>query len=391
MKVRFVILLALLALSSSTSAHRLNEYLQATTINLSRGSISIVVRLTPGVDVAAAVLKGIDLDGDNRLSPSEQRAYVAQLARDLSLTLDGRHTALTPVSFSFPPVEAMRKGIGDIVVEYDAPMAEAAASHRLELKSVHYSPIAVYLVNCLLPADAGIHVAGQTRSADQSVYQLDFTTGYVGADTPAALPQSTGHPDYGAVVNTYFVHGIRHILTGYDHLLFLCALVLGAAGLWDLIKIVTAFTIAHSITLTLATLGLAHLPEQVVEPIISASIVFVAIQNIYWPEKANGTSRLAVAFFFGLFHGLGFAGGLLALMHAMPTHLVFYAILGFSLGVEAGNQIVLLPLYGLLQSIRLFQRKAARPPKIIPFRRFASGAVAIAGLYYLCVALVPGG
>jgi hypothetical protein len=89
------------------------------------------------------------------------------------------------------------------------------------------------------------------------------------------------------------LHGIQHILTGYDHLLFLCALVLGAASLWDLFKIVTAFTIAHSITLTLATFGLAHLPEQVVEPMIAASIVFrrgseyPLAQAVQWQQQAG--------------------------------------------------------------------------------------------------------
>jgi hydrogenase/urease accessory protein HupE len=189
------------------------------------------------------------------------------------------------------------------------------------------------------------------------------------------------------VTGTYFVQGIKHILTGYDHLLFLCALVLGATSLWNLIKIVTVFTLAHSITLTLAAYGLAHLPEQVVEPIIAVSIVFVAVQNVFWPKQVGNNMRLVVAFFFGLFHGFGFAGGLLELMHAMPANMIFSAIFGFSLGVEFGNQLVLLPLFGILQFLGTIQNKSIKPTLLSNFQRFGSGAVAIAGMCYLCVDL----
>lgn len=367
MKKNWLIFLALLWAVPSF-AHRLNEYLQATTITLSRDKVRLQMRLTPGTAIAVKLLQTIDANGDGAISLTEQRNYLGQIEHDLSLTIDGRYTALEAQAFIFPAPEAMKKGVGDVIVSYEAALDTKNVAHQLIFKDQHYKNMAVYLVNCLLPADTTLKVTGQTRSNDQSVYQLDFTSGKTSDPV-------VGNDDHWAAVKTYFVHGIKHILTGYDHLLFLCALVLGAASLWDLIKIVTAFTIAHSITLTLATFGLAHLPEQLVEPMIAASIVFVAIQNIAWPKQANGNIRLAVAFFFGLFHGLGFAGGLLELMHAMPTAMIWFAILGFSLGVEAGNQLVLLPLYG---SMRLFDRS-----RITNFQRYASAAVAIAGIYYL--------
>lgn len=105
-----------------------------------------------------------------------------------------------------------------------------------------------------------------------------------------------------------------------------------------------------------------------------------------WPKQAGGNSRLAVAFFFGLFHGLGFAGGLLELMHAMPASLIVYAILGFSLGVEAGNQLVLLPLYGAMQLLKRREIKHGKPYRL-PIIRYASATIAIGGLYYLCTDL----
>ncbi len=126
----------------------------------------------------------------------------------------------------------------------------------------------------------------------------------------------------------------------------------------------------------------------VVEPLISASIVCVALQNIFWPERSRGWSRLAIAFFFGLFHGLGFAGGLLDLMHRMQTETVLFAILGFSLGVEAGHQMVLLPLFAALKAARETRVDAvARTRLASVLRCVGSAGISVAGVYYLCVAL----
>jgi hydrogenase/urease accessory protein HupE len=188
----------------------------------------------------------------------------------------------------------------------------------------------------------------------------------------------------------YFVHGVRHILTGYDHLLFISALVLAATTLWDLIKVVTAFTLAHTITLTLAALRLVHLPEHVVEPLISASIVFVALQNVFWPKNSRGVMRLAAAFFFGLFHGLGFAGGLLEAMQEMHGSTILLAIVAFSLGVEAGHQLVVIPLFSTLKLIRHTRENAESKDRFsMAVQRLGSVAISVAGLFYLFVALRP--
>ena len=113
--------------------------------------------------------------------------------------------------------------------------------------------------------------------------------------------------DKARVVKQYIRHGIAHILSGYDHLLFIGALVLAAVTFGDLIKVVTAFTLAHTLTLTLSVLNVVRLPSHVVEPMIAGSIVFVAASNLLWPKRSRGWMRLLTAFFFGLFHGLGFA------------------------------------------------------------------------------------
>jgi hypothetical protein len=188
----------------------------------------------------------------------------------------------------------------------------------------------------------------------------------------------------------YMGHGIQHILTGYDHLLFVTGLVLAATSLWDLLKVVTAFTVAHSLTLVLSVFNIVHLSEHVVEPMIAASIVFVAVQNMFWPERSTGWTRLAVAFGFGLFHGLGFAGGLMDAMSEMPNVAVWLALVGFSLGVEIGHQIVVIPSFTTLQ---LMKNCGAREPRLLlmaRIRQIGSAFIAVAGLYYLIAALSGG-
>ena len=185
----------------------------------------------------------------------------------------------------------------------------------------------------------------------------------------------------------YLEHGIEHILTGYDHLLFVTGLVLAATSLWDLFRVVTVFTIAHSLTLVLSVFNIVHLSEHIVEPMIAASIVFVAVQNIVWPERSTGWARLAVAFGFGLFHGLGFAGGLMDAMSEMPNVAVWLALVGFSLGVEIGHQIVVIPEFTILQIMKRWRAKQPRVALMNRVRQIGSCGIAIAGVYYLVSAL----
>jgi len=203
--------------------------------------------------------------------------------------------------------------------------------------------------------------------------------GPTGGDGPARV-------DRGRMARDYVRHGIAHILTGYDHLLFVVALVLAVATLWDLVKVVSVFTVAHSITLTLAVLNIVRIPREVVEPVIAASIVVVALQNVFAPARIRGAGRLAVAFLFGLFHGLGFAGGLLAAMEGMAGVAIGVAIAAFSVGVEVGHQLVVLPVFGLLT---LTRREPGPRFTVIRYRllRYGSAAISLAGLVYLVEAL----
>jgi hydrogenase/urease accessory protein HupE len=148
--------------------------------------------------------------------------------------------------------------------------------------------------------------------------------------------------------------GMRHILGGWDHLLFLAALFLGTRALRDVVLSITAFTVAHSITLALAALGVYAPSPRFVEPAIAASIAFVAFENALRPAP---THRWRIAFLFGLVHGFGFAGALeeLALSRArrVPT------LLGFNLGVELGQIGVIATAVPLLAWLR---RRASFEP-----------------------------
>src|SRR5437764_8328489 len=200
-------------------------------------------------------------------------------------------------------------------------------------------------------------------------------------DVNALASGSASRLDRARMAKEYIRHGIMHILSGYDHLLFIAALALAVATLWDLVRVISAFTLAHSITLTFSVLNIVRLPSNIVEPMIAASIVFVALQNVIVPEKSRGAGRLLVAFFFGLFHGLGFAGGLLAAMEGMAGLTIGMAIVAFSLGIEIGHQIVVVPIFCALKIARTLCRGSIRPTEYV--LRYGSVAICLAGIFYL--------
>jgi hydrogenase/urease accessory protein HupE len=144
-----------------------------------------------------------------------------------------------------------------------------------------------------------------------------------------------------------FRMGVEHILTGYDHLLFLLGLVLVAKSFRSLLPVVTAFTVAHSLTLAVAVLGLWTPPSRFVEPAIALSIAYVGVENLFMTDVRK---RWRVTFPFGLIHGFGFASALHEL--ALPRAAVPTALLSFNLGVEAGQLGVLAVMVPLVLAAR---------------------------------------
>jgi hydrogenase/urease accessory protein HupE len=180
--------------------------------------------------------------------------------------------------------------------------------------------------------------------------------------------------DLAAAADTGWVSfvamGVEHILGGIDHLLFLLALLALARGLWQTVKIVTAFTVAHSVTLSLAALGLVDVPARIVEPLIAASIVWVAVENLVAPAAVG--RRWLIAAIFGLVHGLGFAAALTEL--DLSRQALVRALIGFNVGVELGQlafiAVVLPPLAWASRAGRL-----PRLPQLLSVIVAAAGAV----------------
>ena len=159
-----------------------------------------------------------------------------------------------------------------------------------------------------------------------------------GAEGSAAPTTATG----------FFLLGVEHIATGYDHLLFLLALILCGGRLIELLKIITAFTIAHSLTLGAAALDLVMLPSTLVESVIALSIAYVAFENLY-PRYAV-SRRWAVSFLFGLVHGFGFSSVLKEI--GLPKDSLLLSLLNFNLGVEAGQLVAVIIVVPLLAWLR---------------------------------------
>jgi HupE / UreJ protein len=191
--------------------------------------VEVQMRLTPGVEVFDRVLAAIDANRDGVISEAEQQAYAEHVSRDLSLKIDGYPLQIRLVSSTFPKLEEIKEGLGDILLNIEAHLPKGGLNRRLTFENHHLNAISVYLVNCLIPSDPNIHV-----------------------------------------------------------------------------------------------------------------------------------TALGAAFFFGLFHGLGFAGGLLEAMREMQTGTMLLAILAFSIGVEFGYQMVVLPLFGFLKAARHSQPDAGR-------------------------------
>jgi len=168
--------------------------------------------------------------------------------------------------------------------------------------------------------------------------------------------------------------GVEHILTGYDHLLFLAGVLVVLRRWRDVIQTITAFTVAHSITLALATTGLLLVPGRIVEPLIAASIVYVGIENLIRGVQA---SRWKLTFGFGLVHGLGFATVLRDLGIGTNGQAIALPLASFNAGVEIGQMAVA----GLL--VPVFWWLAARPTPRLRFAAAWSVLVIAAGSYWL--------
>jgi hydrogenase/urease accessory protein HupE len=168
--------------------------------------------------------------------------------------------------------------------------------------------------------------------------------------------------------------GVKHILTGYDHLLFLFGLLLVARGFVSALTIITSFTIAHSITLAVATLHLVQIPSRIVEPLIAASIIFVGVENLLRGDIPN--ARRMVPFGFGLIHGFGFASALREAGIGSGTGGIVLPLFSFNLGVELGQIMVAAVALPIIWKLR------ENPIFVVRWAPACSAAVVLLGSFW---------
>jgi hydrogenase/urease accessory protein HupE len=178
-------------------------------------------------------------------------------------------------------------------------------------------------------------------------------------------------PGAWSIARRFIVLGVEHIWTGYDHLLFLLGLLLAARRLRDMLFVVTGFTIAHSVTLTLAALGYLALGPRIVEPAIALSIAWVGIENLFRPPARR---RIVVTSLLGLVHGFGFAGQLAEL--GLPRAALVKALVSFNVGVELGQGAVVALALAVLLRLRKWE---AFETHAVPA---ASVIVALVGMFW---------
>ncbi len=280
-----------LCLGQSAFAHRIDEYLQATIFSVEANRVQASMRLIPGVLVASSVIAGIDGDRDGAFSDQEERTYAQRVLDDLAISIDGKSVRPKLVSWSFPQPAQMRDGLGEIHVEYSVDLPAGSAERTLTVANHHLSSGSVYLMNVLTPEDRNIRILAQKRNEQQSVYELEYEQMAVSSGFGGVREWF-----HGLQFAALFRLGMRHIAEGTDHLLFLLVLLLPAPlmveglrwghakgvrqSLLRILGIVTAFTIGHSITLTLAAMGAVNVPGGPIEVLIAVSIFVSAVHAL---------------------------------------------------------------------------------------------------------------
>ncbi|MFO1337945.1 MAG: HupE/UreJ family protein [Burkholderiaceae bacterium] len=336
----------------------------------SNATLSLAAEAGPGVqqrwDIALRDLDRVlpvDADDDGRITWAELRAAWPQIAAlaDDGLRLATERGACTAGALQAPRIDGHADGTyavlerrwqcpGDagaagLRVDYRL-FADADASHR-GLLQWRAGPDAATVTALLAPSTGPVALAG---------------LGPAGAVATTGAPTGDARP---STLPGFVAEGVHHILIGTDHILFLLALLLPAVVLpatharWtqalaQVAKVVTAFTVAHSITLALAVLGIANPPSRIVESLIAVSVVLAAVDNL---RRFLPGVRWQLAFVFGLVHGFGFAGALAEL--GLDQGALARMLVGFNLGVELGQLgivAVVLPLAWWLRHTAFYRR-----------------------------------
>jgi hydrogenase/urease accessory protein HupE len=337
----------------------------------------------PGLSVAAAEIRVNTIELSTSFSPSDVSALLPESARSAGKWNAAQFTTVKPLLLALAPslweVRADGKTLeaGNPRVELTeksdsldfrlsfpgAPEGGTLSFRALKLGALPSGHREYFTAN----GERGL-IAEKLLSAKNPTVEFKPATGAAMlARTEEAPP-----PSFFGFIKL----GVEHIWTGYDHLLFLFGLLVVCRTFKSIVGIITCFTLAHSLTLALATLNIVNLPSRFVEPMIAASIVFVGVENLV-RRGAEPKGRWALTFAFGLIHGFGFASVLRELGVGQGGHGLLMPLFTFNLGVEVGQvavAAVVLPIVWQLRKNETFLRRGV--PALSAF-------VAAAGLYWL--------
>jgi hypothetical protein len=172
-----VVVAALAALPAPAFAHGLDEYLQATRLNIDADRIGVEIALTPGANIASQIVEQIDTDRDGRFSSDERLCYAQSVIASMTLMIDGHVTPVALAAEDFPTVDAMAAGTGTIRLHAAARAAAASGRHQLQYRAAPLTASSAYLVNALMPTDARVQLEAPQRDAMQRALTLDFSVG----------------------------------------------------------------------------------------------------------------------------------------------------------------------------------------------------------------------
>jgi len=307
-----------LASSNFASAH--DPGLSTATVRLTQNQIEVTLGFSI-IDTAEIV--EIDKDRDAHISKGELADAVNELQKmgtnALDLKLDGQSISPANVKCTFDPSDN-----ASVTITFPA-----ARLSKLELRSKWLAllqPGHRQFLSIQNPKGEVLAERLLSANSDSVTIQMDP------ADSqPVAVVRNNSFADF-------LVMGVKHIWTGYDHLLFLFGLLIVTRNFASSFKIITCFTIAHSITLAVATLSLVQFSSRIVEPLIAASIVYVGIENLFRGDDPKG--RWLLTFAFGLIHGFGFASVLRELGVGANGSGIAVPLVSFNLGVELGQIVI---------------------------------------------------
>lgn len=265
----------------------------------------------------------------------------------------GSHINIAYLYLSDAAAESAPKIFNDSVPKAQHTFLASSPTLEVSVKGAELPALGASLTNAAVAAKstADIRATAQGR-------ETQIIAGAVTAQNPVGAIPAAGQGNRGAAPNPpkksmfakageFLVFGVKHIFSGYDHILFLLALIVIGLSFREVLKIITAFTIAHSLTLLLAALRIISLNSRFVEIVIAFSICYVAVENLFRKEVRY---RWLVTFAFGLVHGFGFASALQELIVGKSDLLV--SVLSFNLGVEAGQIMIFLLMLPILRLLR---------------------------------------